>query len=138
MDPPYNASRPLTATHQPWNILNFYATPAKNDPWVPRGVIQTSHRPVDARPRLGRVPPPALFLDLGSTASPSDCATLPGDSGYGGSRQTYSTASASVGGDDLTLDPEPLPVEATTRLATSGKYHCDECNASVRSQGELK
>ncbi|KAM4063922.1 C2H2 type zinc finger domain protein [Hirsutella rhossiliensis] len=153
MDPQYDdASRPLADTQQPWNILNFYATPAKNDPWVPRGVIQTGHQSTDALPSPRHLVPQTKFLDFESTTSPSDCATLPGDSGYGSSRQAYSTASASVhGGDDLALDshmgqvmsecrinPEAAPAEPPTRLAASGKYRCDECKAFVRSQGELK
>lgn len=144
MDAPYDASRP---TPQPWNILNFYAAPAKNDPWVfPRGVIQTD------RPSPAHLAVPPAFHGFRSRTESSDCATMPGDSGYSGSRQAHSTASTSVhGGDDLVLDahmgqamsechinPDPAPAEPTCPLPPAPRHRCDDCNAHFRRECELK
>ncbi|PFH56135.1 hypothetical protein XA68_17012 [Ophiocordyceps unilateralis] len=151
-------ARPV-ATPQPWNIINFYATPAKMDPWVPLGAIQPSvpgqaalHHPV-ALPSVPLASSQQAFLDYRSAGSPSDCATLPGDSGYGSISQSYSIASASVhGGDDMVLDAhmgqamgdcrinlDAASSEPPFQLAKPvGGHYCDECHAWVKSQGELK
>ncbi|PHH67934.1 hypothetical protein CDD80_392 [Ophiocordyceps camponoti-rufipedis] len=139
------------------------------DPWVPLGVIPPSgpasrtglhdglheglheglhdglhdglhavHPSSDASSHL------AAFFDYRSAGSPSDCATLPGDSAYGSISQSFSIASASVhGGDDMLLDAHMGHVMGECRLNLDAQlakpgYYCDECNAWVKSQGELK
>ncbi|POR39160.1 Sex-determining transformer protein 1 [Tolypocladium paradoxum] len=161
MDPQYGQALRATLARkqvpipQPWNIYNFYAAPAKSDPWIPTGVIQTpapndqpAHQVHLTRPYV----PQNNFLDYRSaTGSPSDCATLPGDSGYGGSRPTYSIASASVHGDDAVLDSQigrvmgrcqidtdAASFEPRQHPQTGNKFRCEDCNTFLKSQGELK
>ncbi|KND89604.1 Sex-determining transformer protein 1 [Tolypocladium ophioglossoides CBS 100239] len=151
MDAQYGESQRVTLSGpipQPWNIYNFYAAPAKNDPWIPPGVItpapndQPGHHAHLARQHVQN-----NFLDYRSTASPSDCATLTGDSGYGSSRPTYSIASASAHGDDAALDSQMGHVMGECQIDAEAafeprqhqnKYRCEDCNALLKSQGELK
>ncbi|PNY23529.1 Sex-determining transformer protein 1 [Tolypocladium capitatum] len=160
MDPQCGESRRVTLSGnhapipQPWNIYNFYAAPAKSDPWIPIGVIQTP-APNDESghhiPLTRQYVPQINFSDYRSTGSPSECATLPGDSGYGSSRPTYSTASASLHGEDAVLDSQMGRVMGECQIDTDAasfeprqnpqtvnKYRCEDCNALLKSQGELK
>ncbi|RDA93662.1 hypothetical protein CP533_4884 [Ophiocordyceps camponoti-saundersi (nom. inval.)] len=139
-------SRPVPPTPQQWNILNFYASPAKMDPWVPLGALQP-HQSVAAAAAAPIFPSyPHTFLDYRSVGTPSDCATLPGDSGYGSIHQSFSIASASVhGGDEIgqamgdcriNLEPPFPSLESPTKPALC--HVCEECKATLKSQGELK
>lgn len=162
MNPPYGGPRPVAPSGnqmpipQPWNIYNFYAAPAKSDPWIPTGLIQ-SPVPHDQPSNpfnftRQRIPQNQNnYLEYGNAASPSDCTTVPGDSGYGGSRPTYSIASASAHGDDAVLDSQVGHVmgECHTGAGAASfvprsyaqsvkRFRCEDCNAWLKSQGELK
>jgi hypothetical protein len=89
------------------------------------------------------------FSDYRSAGLPSDCGTLPPDSGYGSHRPKHSIASnSSVHDDDGTLDFQLTdrfghlsadnsqltpPVLAHADL----KFRCQECNSRMRTRSEL-
>ena len=136
---------------EPWTIHTFYAASRKSEPW--NGLFQTPS-PNDQDGQYispGQFSQEQNFSDYRSAASPSVCSSqLPGDSGYGSSRHTYSIASASIHGDDSAVDLNigqalgecqlnPHEHALTGRLnarAPGGKYSCGECNLTMKSQGE--
>lgn len=145
-------------------IYDFYAQ--SDGPWVPLSVNQPaqslaqSHSPTYAYNTGSRV-----FHDFRSPAVPSECGTAQDDSGYGGSRTTYSgiesvtsvnendrymeagflevqPADQLIGMGDLNLSPAtPMykaPVVVSRQSANTKPHHCDVCGADVKTKSELK
>lgn len=132
----------------------FYAAPRKSEPWNPHGLVYAASLPDQAGTYA---PPPQLAPDLSfgkyrSAASSSVCSSLVlGDSGYGGSRHTYSIDSASIHGDDAALDLQIGQAMGDCQISQAGdslgpqqlfqahgKHECPECHTCLKSQGELK
>ncbi|ODA80220.1 hypothetical protein RJ55_03178 [Drechmeria coniospora] len=144
------------AAPQPWNIFNFYAAPSKNDPWIPSGVIQAPLSNDQAGPPAytpGHFVQNPTVVDYRTKDSPSECATLPGDSGYGSSHHAFSVASRSVHGEEAGLDscigqaPANCPMNTAldslsppqfARSATNISCPDPYCKTVLRSQGQLK
>ncbi|KAH6609589.1 hypothetical protein Trco_002935 [Trichoderma cornu-damae] len=139
---------------EPYNIYQFYS--ASDGPWFPVSVIQP------AQTLQSHALPSASAYDSGthgfqeyrSAGLPSECDTTLGDSGYGGSRPTCSIVEsvASIGGNDGSTETGHLATQAVEHLigdlsiqsgepyhqAPDAKYHCYQCNASLKTKSELK
>jgi hypothetical protein len=152
-----SGSRDSSQIPEPYIFYQFYS--ASDDPWFPAGVIQ----PALTQPRSSA---PTYtngsrgFHDFRSPALPSECDTAPEDSGYGGSRPTYSIVEsvASVNENDRCTDTGFLETQTAEQLigigdlnitsatpiykapeATNAKlHHCDLCGANVKTKSELK
>lgn len=135
------------------NIINFYMR-RSDDPWTPSGLVaaktSTGITP-HARDISGHQRPYQSaynFHDYRSTGQPSECDTLPGDSGYGGSGPTCSIESAStIHEDDGAFDSQiasqlmgsfHLGAESQSSQADNFKHYCTHCQQRLRTQSELK
>ncbi|KAL6700691.1 hypothetical protein J3F84DRAFT_402678 [Trichoderma pleuroticola] len=140
---------------EPYNLYQFYNS---DGPWIPQGVIQ----PADTLNSSSR--PSAYnsgarsFHDYRSTGLPSECGTAPDDSGYGGSRSTYSFAESVAGNDrcadnvylettteqmisDLNINPVvPMytPPQMQQHQASPVEFRCNHCGAACKTKSELK
>jgi hypothetical protein len=141
----------------------FYS--GSDDPWVPAGVIQPAQSLVQSRPSTYAFNTELRYQDFRSPAVLSDCDTAL-DSGYGGSRPTYSTIESvtSVHENDayteggfmesraaeqpldmgsLNISSAATPMYkasvAPSRPAANAKLlRCDVCKAHVKTKSELK
>ena len=151
----------------PWNLLNFYSQ--DQDPWHPPNIIPVLATDCQIRKLPGSVGFQAdapSFQGFRSSHLPSECDTLPEDSGYGGSRPPYSIENTSVYEEDrnpeaqiathrietLHLQPDAsheaqLQNWSQPRRPTSmavapasgdNRYHCQECNSWHRTRSEHK
>ncbi|KAL7942152.1 hypothetical protein V8C42DRAFT_360250 [Trichoderma barbatum] len=136
-------------------IFQFYSE--SDGPWLPAGVIQ----PAAALTSLSR--PSAYsgargFDGYRSPGLPSECGTAPEDSGYGGTRSTYSIVESvtSIAENDRCTGAGYLETQSTEQLINdlninatvpiyqppqmphAQEFHCDECGASVKTKSELK
>ncbi|KAL6878779.1 hypothetical protein J3F83DRAFT_255888 [Trichoderma novae-zelandiae] len=146
---------------EPYNLYQFYS--ASDGPWIPNGVIQpaatlnSSSRPstFDTGARS--------FQGYRSAGLPSECGTAAEDSGYGGTRSTYSLleSAASIAENDrctesgfleaqtaeqligdlsisstIPIYPPPIPYPQNPHV----EYRCDylHCNAVLKTKSELK
>ncbi|PHH81279.1 hypothetical protein CDD82_1145 [Ophiocordyceps australis] len=127
-------------------MVAFVHGPPSEDPWIPHNCVERSIPSHDAMSSCGQFPPHADGLDYGSFGSESDCATLPGDSGYGGSHETFSMSSATsiYSGDDMShiLSSCALSLHGGRRESrqsnSAADYQCPDCQMVLKSQGELK
>ncbi|PTB69749.1 hypothetical protein BBK36DRAFT_1188342 [Trichoderma citrinoviride] len=144
---------------EPYNLYQFYS--ASDGPWIPNGVIQPT-----ATLNLSSHPPTyntgaRSFQGYRSTGLPSECGTAAEDSGYGGTRSTYSLveSAASIAENDRGTEtgylgrqsaeqlfnglnispaiptyPPPIPYSQNHHV----EYRCDQCDAAVKTRSELK
>ncbi|RFU72917.1 c2h2 type zinc finger domain-containing [Trichoderma arundinaceum] len=147
---------------EPYNLFQFYS--AEDGPWIPLSVIQ----PADTLSSKPRPSAPVYnggsgaFQDYRSTGLPSECDTAPEDSGYGGSRPTYSIVEsvASINDNDRCTETGYLETQTTEQLIGDlnlssttpifkasemtnqqdhdAKYRCDQCDAFVKTKSELR
>lgn len=145
---------------EPYNIYQFYS--ASDGPWFPASVIQPAETlNTQSRPSAYNSGTRG-FQGYRSTGLPSECGTAPEDSGYGGTRSTYSivesvtsitendrctetgyletqTAEQLIG--DLNINsavpiyqPSQMPHHQTSHI----EYRCDQCETTVKTKSELK
>ncbi|KJZ79577.1 hypothetical protein HIM_01046 [Hirsutella minnesotensis 3608] len=139
----------LDFTPKPVCLQNFYDAPQSSGPWFHPGAIREPSQGDQAAALLfpdGRRTSLPEFQDYRNPDFASDCTTNPDDSGYGSI--TYSTTSAPAATEEgwilglmgqnypifsanLAVTPQPSPEPPST-------LRCDECKATVKSQGELK
>ncbi|KAF7556234.1 hypothetical protein G7046_g6354 [Stylonectria norvegica] len=112
-----NASTSQTSreTPVPWNLYNFYSN--DDSPWHPPIIPPLSNNGQPAR----RISTTGDFQANGPSFQsyrnqhlPSECDTLPEDSGYGGSGAPYSIENTSVFGEDRSME-----AQATTQRIDS-------------------
>ncbi|KAL7799045.1 hypothetical protein V8C37DRAFT_398882 [Trichoderma ceciliae] len=146
-----------------YNLSQFYSD--SDGPWFPVSVIQ----PAETLKSQSRTSTSAFnngprdFQDYRSTGLPSECDTVPGDSGYGGSRSTYSIVEsfASLNENDRCTDTTYLETQTAEQLigdlrinsavpvhkAPEATYHqarnvkphrCEQCYAAFKTKSELK
>lgn len=149
----------------PWNIMQFYNQ--NQDPWHPPNIIMPDSQVSRKLPgSVGFQSSGPSFQGFRSNHLPSECDTLPEDSGYGGSRPPYSIENTSVYEEDrnpeaqitahrieaLQLHPDTSnetqlqqwaqPRRPTNITATAGtgdnRNHCPECNNWFRTKSEYK
>lgn len=148
---------------EPYSMFyEFYS--GSDDPWFPASVIQPAQSLNPSRSSTYAYNTGSRFQDFRSPPVPSDCDTAL-DSGYGGSRTTYSaiesvtsvnendryteagfldtqTAEQLIGIGDLNLTSTAsmykTPVMASRQSANSKLHHCNVCGANVKTKSELK
>ncbi|KAH0498272.1 hypothetical protein TgHK011_005532 [Trichoderma gracile] len=144
---------------EPYNLYAFYS--ASDDPWIPNAAIppaatlnQSSRPPTfDSGARS--------FQGYRSAGLPSECGTAPEDSGYGGTRSTYSLveSAASIAENDRCTDTRYLEAQTAEQLigdltlssaipiyqqpgpypqSQPVKHRCDQCEAVLNTRSELK
>ncbi|EHK26284.1 uncharacterized protein TRIVIDRAFT_63605 [Trichoderma virens Gv29-8] len=128
-------------------LSRFYSAPG---PWHPSGVFQPHPDAYNS----------GAFHDYRNTSLPSDCGTTPGDSGYGGTRSTYSLVESapSIADNDRGTEPSyleaqatligDLSIDATASIyqpsqishpqAASAEFRCDQCGNVCKTKSELK
>ncbi|CAM1500687.1 Fc.00g098490.m01.CDS01 [Cosmosporella sp. VM-42] len=123
-----NTSPPI-----PWNLVNFYSS--SEGPWHPGNIIPTMPTDTQGRKIPESVGFPAnapSFHGYRNRHLPSECDTLPEDSGYGGSGAPYSIENTSVYEEDR--NPE---TQVTAHRIESLHLHADtssEAQLSTWSQ----
>ncbi|KAL7918824.1 hypothetical protein ACQKWADRAFT_230801 [Trichoderma austrokoningii] len=134
-----------------------------DDPWYPPGVIQPAQSlPHSHSSAYAYNTASCGFQDFRSPPVPSDCDTAL-DSGYGGSRTTYSaiesvasfndndgytesafldphTTDQLMGMGNLNLAAAGAPMYKAQVMASSPAklHHCDACGANVKTKSELR
>lgn len=146
-------------------FYEFYS--GSDDPWFPAGVIQPAQSLPQSRSSTYAYNTGSRgFQDFRSPPVPSDCDTAL-DSGYGGSRTTYSAIESvtsvhendgyteggflepqaadqliNIGNLNLASAAAPIykaPVMMASRPAANAKlHHCDVCGADVKTKSDLK
>lgn len=151
----------------PWNIMNFYNQ--NQDPWHPPGIITPLPTESQICRKLpgssGFQPNDPSFRGFRNNHLPSECDTLP-DSGYGGSRPTYSIDNTSVYEEDRSPEARlathrieslqiqadssneaqhqlwPQPRRPTSIATASGngdkQHYCSDCSSWLRTKSEFK
>jgi hypothetical protein len=143
---------------EPYNLYAFYS--ASDGPWIPNAAIppaatlnQSSRLPFSSGERS--------FQGYRSAGLPSESGTAPEDSGYGGTRSTYSLveSAASIPENDRCTDTGYLETQTAEQLigdlninsaipvyqppmpythSPSVKHPCDQCPAILNTRSELK
>lgn len=145
-------------------FYEFYSS--SEDPWFPTSVIQPAQSLPHSRSSAYAYNTGSRgFQEFRSPPVPSDCDTAL-DSGYGGSRTTYSgiesvtsvndndgyteggfldpqTADQLIGMGSLNLASAAAPMYKAQAMASSPAanaklHHCDVCGANVKTKSELK
>ncbi|KAM0246268.1 hypothetical protein ACHAQJ_010287 [Trichoderma viride] len=159
-------SGPRDSSHipEPYIFYQFYS--ASDDPWFPASVIQPAQTLTQPRSSTSAYNHGSRgFHDFRSPALPSECDTAPEDSGYGGSRPTYSIVEsvASVNENDRCAEAGFLETQTAEQLigigdlnitsaapmykapgmashqATNAKLHrCEQCGVNLKTKSELK
>ncbi|UKZ73053.1 hypothetical protein TrVFT333_000692 [Trichoderma virens FT-333] len=128
-------------------LSRYYSAP---DPWQPSGVFQSHPDAYNS----------SAFHGYRNTSLPSDCGTAPGDSGYGGTRSTYSLVESapSIADNDRGTEPGYLEAQATLigdliidatasiyqpsqishPQASSAEFQCGHCGNVCKTKSELK
>ncbi|PHH62358.1 hypothetical protein CDD81_7220 [Ophiocordyceps australis] len=128
-------------------MVAFFQGPPSEDPWFPHTCVDASMPSHHVMSSYGPLVPHPDGLEYPSFGSESDCATLPGDSGYGGSHETFSMSSAASiysAGDDMghLLNSCHMSVDAGRRESrppnSAAEFQCSDCQTVLKSQGELK
>ncbi|KAL6906943.1 hypothetical protein GGI43DRAFT_431140 [Trichoderma evansii] len=145
-------------------IYDFYAQ--SDGPWVPLSVNQPAQSLTQSHSATYAYNPGSRgFHEFRSPVVPSECGTAQDDSGYGGSRTTYSAiesvtsvnendrymeagflevqpADQLIGMGDLNLSSATpvykAPVVVSRQSANAKPHHCDVCGANVKTKSELK
>ncbi|KAL6873316.1 hypothetical protein HDV57DRAFT_511245 [Trichoderma longibrachiatum] len=144
---------------EPYNLYAFYS--ASDGPWIPNAAIppaatlnQSSRPPAFSSGARG-------FQGYRSVGLPSECGTGPEDSGYGGTRSTYSLveSAASIAENDRCTETGYLETQTAEQLigdlnissaipiyqqpmpysqSPPVEYRCDQCDAVLKTRSELK
>lgn len=160
-DPRFHDSDPRDSSRfpEPHPIYHQFLS-ITNDPWNPCGVIQpqeTLNFPSRSSVFNGGV---RSFHDYRSTGLPSDCGTTPGDSGYGGTRSTYSFGESVPENDrcaetvfletpeeligDLNINNADVPMYQSSQTSHHQpppvEFICEDeqCRAPCKTKSELK
>ncbi|KAL7914874.1 hypothetical protein GGI35DRAFT_162364 [Trichoderma velutinum] len=141
---------------EPYNLFQFYSN--SDGPWIPQGVIQPAETLNSSSRSSAYNSGARSFHDYRSTGLPSECGTAPDDSGYGGSRSTYSFAESVAENDrcaenayldttaeqlisDLNINtavPMYPPSQMQHHQASPVEFRCNHCGASCKTKSELK
>lgn len=134
----------------PWGLVNFYS--GSDQPWLPADIFTSTTLGSQSDQSLSALNPPS-FAFQNYRSLPSDCSTLPGDSGYGSNYHTFSIDGASsVHEDDSGVDTGPMEqllkgfgVDQEQGLSqmqppprTMLTHRCEDCGAYVKTKSELK